>query len=224
MKLLFLVVLLWMVCDGAATAAESMDDEDGPSTMEEQESKASSPICEFAESMDDEEFPSTMEEQGSEASSHICRYKNLALRGRATQSTILVSELHGFRSMAINAIDGNLDAFFDHGSCSHTNNDWSPWWRVDLLESHRITHIIITNRQDCCAERLNGAEILIGDSLSDNGNNNPRCAVVTANAHCITQTFNCHNMVGRYVNIILRGKKEYLHLCEVQIFGTKQTK
>ncbi|KAL0166467.1 hypothetical protein M9458_038311, partial [Cirrhinus mrigala] len=30
----------------------------------------------------------------------------------------------------------------------------------------------ITNRGDCCPERINGAQIRIGNSLENNGNNN----------------------------------------------------
>ncbi|KAM4042620.1 fucolectin-like [Anomaloglossus baeobatrachus] len=165
-----------------------------------------------------EEVPSKIEDQKLGDFTFGNKYENLALRGRATQSSIYREVKEGFLSMAVNAIDGNLDTNFFHGSCSHTNDDWSPWWRVDLLKSHRINHIIITTRE-CCEQRLNGAEILVGDSLSDNGNNNPRCAVVTRIGRGVTQTFYCHNMVGRYVNIIVRGRKEFLHLCEVQVFG-----
>ncbi|XP_073481027.1 fucolectin-like [Aquarana catesbeiana] len=146
-------------------------------------------------------------------------YRNVALQGRATQSSILTLVDHGYQSLAINAVDGNQDSYFYHGSCSHTNNDLSPWWRVDLLKPYRITFISITNRGDCCAERLNGAEILVGNSLTNNGNSNARCGVVTSIPAGKTQTFYCRGMVGRYVNIILRNKREYLQLC-VQVWTT----
>ncbi|XP_073484943.1 fucolectin-like [Aquarana catesbeiana] len=149
-----------------------------------------------------------------------CVYNiNAALQGRATQSTILRSSNSGYQSAAINAIDGNQDSDFSHISCSHTHNDPSPWWRVDLLTAYRINHINITNRGDCCAERLNSAEILIGNSLSNNGNDNPRCAMVISIPAGGTEFFMCNDMVGRYFNVILRGKSDYLHLCEVQVFG-----
>ncbi|KAM4694447.1 fucolectin-5-like [Discoglossus pictus] len=139
--------------------------------------------------------------------------RNVALQGRATQSS-----LWGW-SYAMNAIDGNQDNHLDHGSCSHTHRNYGPWWRVDLLKCHRISQIIITNRGDCCGERLNGAEILIGNSLSNNGNNNPRCARISSIPNGATQTYECHNMVGRYVNIVIPGRWEYLHVCEVQVIG-----
>ncbi|KAM3931076.1 fucolectin-like [Leptodactylus fuscus] len=151
---------------------------------------------------------------------HIAN-RNVALQGRATQSSIYKdSRYHyGYLGMPINAIDGNQDTEFDHGSCSHTHQELSPWWRVDLLRSYRIGHITITNRGDCCGNRLNGAEILVGDSLANNGNNNPRCAVVGTIPAGGSQTFQCNDMVGRYVSVTLPGKEEYLHLCEVEVFG-----
>ncbi|XP_040204105.1 fucolectin-like isoform X1 [Rana temporaria] len=144
-------------------------------------------------------------------------YRNVALRGRATQSTILNDYRWGFQSDAINAVDGNQDPNAHHGSCSHTDKQLSPWWRVDLLKPYKIAYIKVTNRYHF-SYRLNGAEILIGDSLSDNGNHNPRCAVITSIPDGATQTFYCHGMTGRYVNIIIRGKYEFLQLCEVQIW------
>ncbi|XP_068136076.1 fucolectin-like [Hyperolius riggenbachi] len=139
---------------------------------------------------------------------------NLALRGRATQSSVYTGI-----STAINAIDGNPDSNFNHGSCAITNYELSPWWRVDLLAPHKISQIIITNRGDCCGSRLNGASILIGNSLQNNGNNNPSCTQITSIGNGATQTFQCNGMVGRYLNIILPGQWNYLQLCEVRVYG-----
>ncbi|XP_078503282.1 fucolectin-like [Lissotriton helveticus] len=146
--------------------------------------------------------------------------ENVALGGRATQSSILTGDTakEGFLSDAINAIDGNQDPEFVHGSCSHTAYQQNPWWRVDLLKPYKMYSISITNR-NVIPERLNGAEILIGNSLSNYGNNNARCAYISGIAAGATQTFHCHGMVGRYVNIIIRGRQECLTLCEVQVFA-----
>ncbi|KAM4694449.1 fucolectin-4-like [Discoglossus pictus] len=148
-----------------------------------------------------------------------CKYENVALRGRATQSSIYVNGDYGYLSMAINAIDGNQDSNFHHGSCSMTNNDYSAWWRVDLLKPYKISHIIITNRGDCCGERLNGGQILIGNSNENNGNNNPSFVTIDHIPNGGARNFQCNNVVGRYVNIILPGKSTYLQICEVQVFG-----
>lgn len=97
----------------------------------------------------------------------------MALRGKATQSDRYSGgwEVYG---AAYNAIDGNRDSVFFHGSCTHTKAQLNPWWRVDLLDDYIIDHITITNRGDCCAEQINGAEIHIGNSLKDSGTANTR--------------------------------------------------
>uniref|UniRef100_A0AAZ1Y0S5 Fucolectin tachylectin-4 pentraxin-1 domain-containing protein n=1 Tax=Oreochromis aureus TaxID=47969 RepID=A0AAZ1Y0S5_OREAU len=116
-----------------------------------------------------------------------------------------------------NAIDGNRASNFNQGSCACTNNNLNPWWRLDLLKTHKINTVTITNRQDCCPERINGAEIRIGNSLNDNGNANPRCAVISSIAAGASQTFACNGMEGRYINIVIPGRTEYLTLCEVEV-------
>jgi len=74
---------------------------------------------------------------------------------------------------AYNAIDGNPNPTWHEASCSHTKNDISPWWRLDLRVTHKVFSVKITNR-DGASRRLNGAEIRIGDSMENYGNNNPR--------------------------------------------------
>ncbi|KAJ8267209.1 hypothetical protein GJAV_G00139800 [Gymnothorax javanicus] len=141
--------------------------------------------------------------------------ENVALRGKATQSGLLPGG-EAALSHAGNAIDGNRDSHLHHGSCFHTTND-NPWWRVDLLKTYKITSVTITNRGDCCAERITGAQIRIGSSLEKNGINNPRCSVINYMSAGETRTFHCAQpMYGRYVVIHL-PKAEYLHLCEVEV-------
>ena len=89
--------------------------------------------------------------------------EHVALRGVATQSSLFG---HGF---ALNAIDGNREANYHHGSCTHTAKQISPWWRLDLLQNHEVFSVTITNRGDQSPERLNGAEIRIGTRLDNDG-------------------------------------------------------
>lgn len=154
------------------------------------------------------------------ASASDCKDKNVALRGRATQSSVIAGgqKAVGYLGLALNAIDGNLDPNYFHGSCSHTHDDDGPWWRLDMLDEYYITRVSITNRNEA-PERLTGAEILIGNSLANNGNNNPRCAVITNIGAGETMTFECHGMLGRYLNVVIPGKRASLTLCEVQVFG-----
>ncbi|XP_029927576.1 fucolectin-1-like [Myripristis murdjan] len=138
--------------------------------------------------------------------------ENLALRGRAMQSSVYST------SIPMNAIDGNRDTSYERGACSITQYSFSPWWRLDLLKTYKVVSVSITNR-DYVPERINGAEIRIGNSLDNNGNNNPRCAVVSHIAAGVTENFQCNGMEGRYINIVIPGRKEYLTLCEVEVYG-----
>ncbi|KAK1880693.1 Fucolectin-1, partial [Dissostichus eleginoides] len=141
---------------------------------------------------------------------------NLALQGKASQSSV-----QNFQGLAYNAIDGNRDGVWGHGSCTHTQNNLNPWWRLDLVETHKIFSVKVTNTLNNAPQRLNGAEIRIGDSLENNGNSNPRCAVISSIPAGFTETFECNGMDGRYVTIVIPGRNEYLTLCEVEVYGSK---
>ncbi|KAJ7985525.1 hypothetical protein DPEC_G00352960 [Dallia pectoralis] len=141
--------------------------------------------------------------------------KNVALLGKATQSSLLDHS-------AYNAIDGNRDSDVTHGSCSHTAQELNPWWRLDLFNTYKVFSITITNIKDpIYSVRLNGAEIRIGNVLHvDNGNSNPRCAVISSIPAGLSSTFQCNGMEGRYINVVIPGRKEYLTLCEVEVNGS----
>ncbi|KAF3837310.1 hypothetical protein F7725_004774 [Dissostichus mawsoni] len=114
------------------------------------------------------------------------------------------------------AIDGKAD-----GSCFSSLTHSNPWWRLDMQGPYDIFSIEVFRRRDCCDHSLNGAEIRIGNSLENNGNNNPRCAVITVTSDA-TVTFNCNHMQGRYVNIINPGVGKDLQMCEVKVYTTTQ--
>ncbi|KAL7841804.1 hypothetical protein SRHO_G00254950 [Serrasalmus rhombeus] len=138
---------------------------------------------------------------------------NVALGGYATQSVSSYTEHYASRS-----IDRNKDTNFNNYSCSTTDYVDSPWWRVDLLGVYEISSVVITNRGDCCSERIIGAEIRIGNALDNNGNNNPRCAVISSMPAKLTITNAC-TMTGRYVNVVIPETNRILTLCEVEVYG-----
>ncbi|KAI9515357.1 hypothetical protein NQZ68_026090 [Dissostichus eleginoides] len=141
-------------------------------------------------------------------------YRNVALRGKATQSNRYE---HAFGS-ASNAIDGNRDNNFHSGSCTHTDAESNPWWRVDLLEPYIVTSVIISNRGDCCSERLKGAQVHIGNSLDNYGATNPVAGTITRINSLHTMTFT-HRVEGRYVTVRIPGNGKVLTLCEVEVYG-----
>ncbi|XP_016356100.1 fucolectin-5-like [Sinocyclocheilus anshuiensis] len=140
--------------------------------------------------------------------------ENVALKGMAVQSTTY------YHWGAANAIDGIRYAPGEASFCSITLNQLNPWWRLDLLDYYYIYKVTITNRADGYSERMTGVEIRIGNSLENNGNNNPRCAVVTSPVPAGgTVSFSCGGMEGRYVNMYTPNIQTHLTLCEVEVYG-----
>uniref|UniRef100_H3ADE6 Fucolectin tachylectin-4 pentraxin-1 domain-containing protein n=1 Tax=Latimeria chalumnae TaxID=7897 RepID=H3ADE6_LATCH len=137
---------------------------------------------------------------------------NVALKGTATQSS-----KRDQLGVPEHAINGNKNS--GYLSCTHTGHGTGPWWRVDLQQPYRISAVVITNRGDCCWERLRGAEIYIGNSLEKNGTLNPRCASISSVAKGSTDSYCCNQLVGRYITIAIPTREEYLTLCEVEVYG-----
>ncbi|XP_066434343.1 fucolectin-3-like [Eleutherodactylus coqui] len=137
---------------------------------------------------------------------------NQALNGEATQISDLQLPTMGY---ANKSIDGNKDTTYKVGSCSHTIHTSNPWWQVDLKKVYSISKVILTNKMDCCSERLLAAEVRIRNCPN---NRNPVCGTVTSLASA-TLPFCCNGMVGQYVSVGIPGRVEYLTLCEVEVNG-----
>ncbi|XP_073536105.1 fucolectin-like [Phyllobates terribilis] len=137
---------------------------------------------------------------------------NIARNGEASQLSDYVYPIMGY---AKNAIDGIKDTNYHKGSCTHTNYEKNPWWKLDLKQTYKIANVVISNRMDCCKERLTGAEIRIGNSAD---NNNPVCDKVK-NVASATLSFCCNGMEGQYVSVVIPGRSESLSLCEVEVYG-----
>ncbi len=123
-----------------------------------------------------------------------------ARRGHATQSTNLGDYA------AVNAIDGNFMTF------NHTQNENNSWWQVKLPKDVYIQEIIITNRRDCCQDRLNNFDVIIMDSSGK--------AILSKYQKESRKEYNINgiNRIGRIVRIQLRGKNP-LHLSEIKVYG-----
>ncbi|KAM3590784.1 uncharacterized protein V6R79_016616 [Siganus canaliculatus] len=146
---------------------------------------------------------------------------NVARKGDASQSSTLS------HAAASKAIDGRRNSFYSNDSCSHTDvNQTNPWWRVDLRQTFIISTVKVTNRGDCCAGRLDGAEIRIGNSLDDIESNKSRCATISHINEGNTAAFHCDggNMAGRFVTVIIPGNNKTLTLCEVEVYATPEVK
>ncbi|XP_028393972.1 fucolectin-like isoform X2 [Dendronephthya gigantea] len=135
------------------------------------------------------------------------------------QNKPVIQTTTGSGGVAERAVDGIRSSNWGQGSCTHTHTN-SPWWRVDLQHVFFIRKLIITNRSDCCPERLSNFEIRIGATLNNtDGNSNPLCGGYHS-LKAETKSIVCPNpMIGRYVNIIIPGPGKHLTLCEVEVYA-----
>uniref|UniRef100_A0A8D0BSI6 Fucolectin tachylectin-4 pentraxin-1 domain-containing protein n=1 Tax=Salvator merianae TaxID=96440 RepID=A0A8D0BSI6_SALMN len=140
---------------------------------------------------------------------------NLA-RGRPTcQSSIYPHQIIG---SANKAVDGDCSADSNQGSCTHTKRENNPWWYVDLGTSYAIAAVIVYNRADCCSERLQGAEVRVGDSVTDGGKSNALCGTID-NTTDSANILHCNWLRGHFVTIRIPRQSAVLSLCEVEVYG-----
>ncbi|MBM3797875.1 MAG: hypothetical protein FJW31_28375 [Acidobacteria bacterium] len=83
---------------------------------------------------------------------------NLA-RGRAAVQTST-----DYNSPTSRAVDGSRRGNFFDGSVTHTARDTQPYWQVDLGAAADVSRIVISNRTDCCAPRLNNFHVYMSES------------------------------------------------------------
>ncbi|XP_068677363.1 uncharacterized protein [Montipora foliosa] len=118
------------------------------------------------------------------------------------------------------AVDGGKGT--DYRVCAHTGDpgNTNPFWRVDLGRVEHVAEVRILNR-DCCADRLDGAEIRVGDSIAKGGATNHLCATVTHIPKKQEKKFFCKPIAsGRYVFIRIAGHSKYVIICEVEVYST----
>ncbi|XP_070556415.1 uncharacterized protein [Ptychodera flava] len=146
----------------------------------------------------------------------VSGFENVAVGKPAYQSSLYAAE-----GVPEHAVDGNTDSNWSGQSCTHTLQEQNSWWKVDLQDIHTVDNVVITNRQDCCSERLVGAVVRVGSSSDIE--TIPKCGdpissdQVTAST---TITIDCNaGTRGRYVIVQLEGQNQYLTLCEVEVYG-----
>ncbi|XP_073227971.1 uncharacterized protein [Porites lutea] len=143
---------------------------------------------------------------------------NIAFSKNASQSSSYTEPGKSFP--ASNAVDGDRSTNID--KCTHTLQDNTAWWRVDLGRVEPVAEVNILNRNSHAA-RLNGAEIRVGNDTTNGGANNHLCATNIRNIpQGGSKTFSCiPKAYGRYLYIRLTNM--WLTLCEVEVYSYLKT-
>lgn len=88
--------------------------------------------------------------------------KNIAREGKAKQSST------DYAGPAEYANDGNTDGVYENKSVTHTRNEKSPWWEVDLGSEQSIDAVKIWNRMGGgLPERIKGYRVQILNAKRD---------------------------------------------------------
>ncbi|XP_033099068.1 apolipoprotein(a)-like [Anneissia japonica] len=123
-----------------------------------------------------------------------------------------------------NAVDGN-DAFSNQTCYTSTSNGFEEWIKIDLDQQFNVTSITIINRVENDLDthlRLADAELRVGNNF-ENFAMNRKCGAsistkdVTNSA--IIDMVCDPPIIGRYVSLQLKGKHEYLSVCEVRVYS-----
>jgi len=132
----------------------------------------------------------------------------------ASQSTVC------WGGVASRAVDGNTNGNWGGNSVTHTCQEDSAWWMVDLSvnEQYTINTVSIYNRNDCCDDRNNNSDVQI---LNHSGT---VVASLTIEAGDIKAVYNLDfgNVQGRYVRVQKRAYGE-LNMAEVKVMGRART-
>ena len=120
-----------------------------------------------------------------------------------------------------NDAQGAVDGIKNGSYGFHTNEQVNPWWQVDLGANAVIEKILVFNRQDCCADRAQTAQVLIskdGVAYENVANLSNTVFGGVRDDQPLTIYIDEMEHVARYIRIELR-ESTALHLDEVEVYG-----
>ena len=81
---------------------------------------------------------------------------NLAFGKQTNQSSV------SFGGVSSRAVDGISNTDYYANSCTHTDREYNPWWRVDLGQVEPVSEIYLVNQENQWFYRQNNFEIRVG--------------------------------------------------------------
>ncbi|XP_046368432.1 uncharacterized protein LOC124143479 [Haliotis rufescens] len=150
---------------------------------------------------------------------------NIALSRPTGSSSVFVNGVPPVAANSNLAVDGNFNPDFFGGSCFSSTDvatDPNPFWFVDLGSRVFVSGITLTNRADCCADRLSGLTIEVFEFNPTSSSETPEFCSMIIGGVALGQTVarSCSPMVtGRYVRIRKPSATAPLTICEVVVSG-----
>jgi len=143
----------------------------------------------------------------------------VALNKPTTQSSNFDPTIYQ-SSQAVDGGDIN-DGQVGHLTCSWTQAETNPWWRVNLGQSVFVERVVITNRYDSTGSELSGFELRIGSNSSIMSN--PKCGHLHSIAIGATTSISCNKRQGSVVSVNIPGDNKVLSICEVAVYTPPQS-
>ena len=81
---------------------------------------------------------------------------NLVFGKQTDQSSV------NFDGVSNRAVDGISNTDYYANSCTHTDKELNPWWRVDLGQVEQVSEIYLVNQENQWFYRQNNFEIRVG--------------------------------------------------------------
>ncbi|XP_071096566.1 uncharacterized protein [Haliotis cracherodii] len=150
---------------------------------------------------------------------------NIALNRPTGSSSVFVNGVPPITANSNLAVDGNFNSDFFGGSCfssADVATDPNPFWFVDLGARRYVSGLTLTNRGDCCADRLSGLMIEVFEFNPTTSSETPEFCSMVIGGVALGQTvsLSCSPMVtGRYVRIRKPAATAPLTICEVVVSG-----
>lgn len=122
---------------------------------------------------------------------------------------------------AKNAVDGDSQTSMGEGTCTHTDSQSNPWWKVNFARQIKVTGVRVYGRSDCCEDRLAGFNVYVGNHNYE-PDANAACAVsqaAPAGPNYYVDVECTSPLTGTYLFIQVPGADKILTLCEVQVRG-----
>ncbi|KAI0238241.1 Ficolin-2 [Lamellibrachia satsuma] len=121
---------------------------------------------------------------------------------------------------AMRAVDGNTSATWWHHTCSYTDREQNPWWRVDLVWLYDVWHVGVTNFEQSVLRdfaiwmSIDETTVPPSDGTLCARYSGPPRNVGVSHVTCVQPPVR-----ARYVSLLAHGNNMRLMLCEVQVIG-----
>ncbi len=130
-------------------------------------------------------------------------YGNLALFKTIKGS----SEAYGWKM--VNAVNGITNGFSGAGGCWHTNTETNPWITIDLGAPTAIASVVVYNRLDGGADRLNGFTIGAGATEATIADVKTNITAQNVTTIAVSGTY-------QFVKLSLPGANKIINICEIE--------